>query len=112
MKQAVLAARKSNPTFTFAADGVHPNAAGQVVIAGPLAKAWGLRIKDDGSPDHAEGKKILALTAKRQEILKHAWLTKTKHVRPGIVEGLPLDAAQTQASEIEAQLKKLLAPGF
>lgn len=112
MKQAVLAARNSNPNFTFAADGVHPNAAGQVVIAGPLASAWGLRIQDDGSPDHRAGKKIFELVTKRQEILKHAWLTNTKHVRPGIAEGLPLDAAQTQASEIEAQLKKLLAPGF
>lgn len=108
MKQAVLDARKTDPTFTFASDGVHPNAAGQVIIAGPLAKAWGLRIKDDGSPDHAEGKKILALIAKRQEILKHAWLTKTKHVRPGIPEGLPIDVAQAQAGEIAKELATLV----
>ena len=108
MKQAVLEVRKSEPTFTFASDGVHPNAAGQVIIAGPLAKAWGLRIKDDGSPDHSEGKQILALVAKRQEILKHAWLTKTKHIRPGIPEGLPLDAAQTQAGEIAKELATLV----
>jgi lysophospholipase L1-like esterase len=108
MKQAVLEARKTNPTFTFASDGVHPNAAGQVVIAGPLAKAWGLRIQDDGSPDHAQGKKILALVAKRQEILKHAWLTKTKHVRPGIPAGQPIDAAAAQAEEIANQLGSLL----
>jgi lysophospholipase L1-like esterase len=108
MKQAVLEARKTNPTFTFAGDGVHPNAAGQVVIAGPLAKAWGLRIQDDGSPDHAQGKKILALVAKRQEILKHAWLTKTKHVRPGIPAGQPIDAAAAQAEEIANQLVSLV----
>jgi lysophospholipase L1-like esterase len=108
MKQAVLEARKTNPTFTFASDGVHPNAAGQVVIAGPLAKAWGLRIQDDGSPDHAQGKKILALVAKRQDILKHAWLTKTKHVRPGIPAGQPIDAAAAQAEEIANQLGSLL----
>jgi lysophospholipase L1-like esterase len=108
MKQAVLEARKTNPTFTFASDGVHPNAAGQVVIAGPLAKAWGLRIQDDGSPDHAQGKKILALVAKRQDILKHAWLTKTKHVRPGIPEGLPIDVAQAQAGEIAKELATLV----
>ena len=111
MKQAVLEARKTNPTFTFAGDGVHPNAAGQVVIAGPLATAWGLRIKEDGSPDHSNGRMILDLVTKRQEILKHAWLSKTKHIRPGIAEGLPIDAAQGQAAEIETQLKKLLTPG-
>jgi lysophospholipase L1-like esterase len=109
MKQAVLEARTSNSNFTFAGDGVHPNAEGQVVIAGPLAKAWGLRLKADGSPDHPEGKKIFEQIAKRQEILKHAWLTKTQHVRPGIAEGLPLDAAQRQAAEIATQIHKLMS---
>lgn len=111
MKQAVLEARTSNSNFTFAGDGVHPNAEGQVVIAGPLAKAWGLRLKADGSPDHPEGKKIFEQMAKRQEILKHAWLTKTQHVRPGIAEGLPLDAAQRQAAEIATQIHKLMSTG-
>jgi hypothetical protein len=108
MKQAVLTARKSNPTFTFASDGVHPNAAGQVAIAGPLAKAWGLRLMEDGTPDYAQGKRVLELVTKRQEILKHAWLTKTGHLRPGIPEGLPIDGASTQAEEIAAQLKSVV----
>jgi lysophospholipase L1-like esterase len=108
MKQTVLTARKSNPTFTFASDGVHPNAAGQVAIAGPLAKAWGLYLKEDGTPDHAEGKRVLELVTQRQEILKHAWLTKTVHLRPGIPAGLPIDEAQGQAAQIAAQLKSIV----
>ena len=109
MKQAVLEARKTNPTFVFAGDGVHPNAAGQVVIARPLAETWGLRIQEDGSPEHVHGQKIVEWVAQRQEILKHAWLTRTGHLRPGIPEGLPLDAAQTKAAELREQGMGLLA---
>lgn len=109
MKQAVLDARRSNPTFTFAGDGVHPNAAGQVVIAGPLAEAWGLRIQNDGTPEHIHGKKILEWVTQRQEILKHAWLTRTGHVRPGIPDGLPLDSAQAKAAEIADRGMNVLA---
>lgn len=108
MKQAVLEARKSNPEFTFASDGVHPNAAGQAVIAQPLAKAWGLRLTHDALPDHPEAKKIFDLVSKRQEVLKHAWLTQTRHLRPGIPAGLPVAEAQAQATALGGQLNEIL----
>lgn len=108
MKKAVLAARKSDPNFTFASDGVHPNIAGQVVIAGPLASAWQLRLSKEGLPDHPNGAEILEKVSKRQEIFKHAWLTKTGHLRPGIPEGLPLEQAQTQADALAEEIRSLL----
>lgn len=108
MKEAVLAQRQSNPNFTFANDGVHPNAAGQVVIGGPLAKAWGLSLKSDGLPSHPEAKKIFDLVAKRQMLLKQAWLSSTGHLRPGIPQGLPIEAARSQANELDAQIAAIV----
>jgi lysophospholipase L1-like esterase len=35
MKSAVMKARESNPNFTLASDGVHPNASGQAIVAKP-----------------------------------------------------------------------------
>jgi pimeloyl-ACP methyl ester carboxylesterase len=42
----------------------------------------------------------LDILLKRNELLKLAWLSKTRHIRPGIPEGLPLDAANAKAAEL------------
>jgi len=55
MKQAVLDRRKTDPQFTFASDGVHPNEEGQAVVAGPLAGEWGLQLDDQGNPQVPQG---------------------------------------------------------
>lgn len=52
MKSAVMKARESNPNFTLASDGVHPNAAGQAIVAKPLAEHWGLSLDAEGLPKH------------------------------------------------------------
>ncbi len=107
MKEALNARRKEKPAFTFANDGVHPNAEGQVVLAGPLAAAWGLKLEANGLPDHPRAKEILALVQQKQSTLKLAWLTQTKHVRPGIAAGLPIEKAQAKASELDAKAREL-----
>ncbi len=108
MKDALEAKRKSDPNFTFASDGVHPNAEGQAVLARPLAEAWGLRLDENALPDHPKAKEVLALVREKQSTLKLAWLSATKHVRPGIAQGLPLAEAQAKASALDAQARKLL----
>ena len=106
-KQALLEKRKAAPDFTFASDGVHPNAEGQVALAAPLAAAWGLKLDADGLPTHSRAKEILALVREKQMTLKLAWLTLTKHVRPGIAAGLPLAQAQVKAAELDAEARAL-----
>jgi hypothetical protein len=107
LKQALLAKRKAAPNFTFAGDGVHPNAEGQVVLATPLAAAWGLKLDADGLPSHPRAKEILAVVREKQNTLKLAWLTLTKHVRPGIAAGLPLAEAQAKAAKLDAEARAL-----
>lgn len=105
MKSAVLKQRETNPNFTFAGDGVHPNFDGQLVIAEPLAAYWGAdlsRIQKDEN-----GKALLDLVSKKQNVQKLAWLTATKHVRPGIPAGVPLEEAAREADAINKKIEEL-----
>lgn len=111
MKRAVLERRKDEPNFTFASDGVHPNSEGHRVIAQAIAKAWDLQIELLRAEDDSVRTKLYELVSKRQHILKHAWLTKTKHTRPGIEPGLPMDQAEEKAKTIEASIANLLLVG-
>jgi lysophospholipase L1-like esterase len=108
MKQAVLERRKDDPNFTFASDGVHPNSDGHQVIAQAIAKAWDLPVERLDAEEGSVRTKLYELVSKRQHILKHAWLTKTKHTRPGIEPGLPMDQAEEKAKAIEASIADLL----
>jgi lysophospholipase L1-like esterase len=108
MKNAVLENRKADPKFTFASDGVHPNTAGQSVIAKPLASAWGISLFDDASAKDPRSDALLAIVAEKQNTLKLAWLSATGHKRPGIQTGLPLGEAQTRASELDRKARDLI----
>jgi len=107
MKAALLKRRATDPSFTFAKDGVHPDGDGQAVIAGPLATAWGLQLDAAGLPSHPQARAIADRIAKKQEVLKHAWLSATKHTRPGIPEGRSMDQADAAAKELDAQIAAL-----
>lgn len=114
MKSEVERQRKENPSFTFAGDGVHPNAAGQAIIAGPLAKYWNLQLDPnalptlrDGTP-HPKASEIFQKVSEKQNILKLSWLSTTKHVRPGIPSGVTLDQANEQAKQIDQDIQQLL----
>lgn len=107
IKQALAKKRNDTPNFTFASDGVHPNAEGQIVLAQPLATAWGLKIEANGLPAHPNAKEILVLVREKQKTLKLAWLSLTKHVRPGIAAGLPLEEAQAEAAKLDTQAREL-----
>lgn len=112
MKQAVLDRRKTTPEFTFAADGVHPNEEGQAVVAGPLAREWGLQLDDQGNPQVPQGKSIDAnrlfqLVAQKQRLLQLAWLSSTGHLRPGIPMGVSLQQANEEALQIDQQIAQM-----
>lgn len=107
MRSAVLKQRESNPAFTFAGDGVHPNFEGQLVIAQPLATYWKVDLGVIQKSD--KGKRLLELVSQKQNLLKLSWLSATKHVRPGIPAGLPLDEAAKETEKINQQIVELLS---
>lgn len=99
LKNAVQEAKAANPAFIFASDGVHPGSAGHDFIATSIcAQLWPI-LGLTGKPLQASGP-ALDILLKRNELLKLAWLTKTRHIRPGIPEGMPLDAANAKAAEL------------
>jgi len=108
MKSAVLKARETDPNFTLASDGVHPNSKGQAIVAGPLAAFWGLNLDPDGQPKHPQATELVQLIAKKQNNLKLTWLSITKHTRPGIPEGQKLDQVVIENEKIDQQIAALL----
>jgi lysophospholipase L1-like esterase len=108
MKSAVMKARESNPNFTLASDGVHPNAAGQAIVAKPLAEHWGLTLDSEGLPKHPKGAELVELVANKQNKLKLAWLSITKHTRPGIPEGQKLEQVTLENKQIDQKISELL----
>jgi S-methylmethionine-dependent homocysteine/selenocysteine methylase len=51
--------------------------------------------------------KIKALVEKKQQLLKLAWLSSTKHTRPGIPQGLPVADAEIKALELDKEIREL-----
>jgi hypothetical protein len=116
MKQFLSEARRPDPGYRLADDGVHINTTGHWLIAREILPYWGVR--DRLVIEAVDGEKVVAgkphglavlnLVQKKQRILKDAWLTTTGHKRPGMNQGLPLKDAQQQAYELDAQIDALL----
>ena len=76
-------------------------------MARPVLRAWGLRTRADGTPDHPRGEAILDQVQHKQRLLRDAWLSQVGHERPGVAPGLPLNEAETKAAEFDAEARML-----
>ena len=94
--------RKTDPAFTVAPDGVHCNSAGHHTIAEVILKAWGI---ESWLPISQE---MNQLVSEKGGLLHNAWLSHIGHKRPGMADGLSLEAAQKNAAEIDQQLQLLI----
>lgn len=116
MKAFLDHARKADPSYHLAGDGVHANATGHWIIARQVLAHWGLdaRALEDASSAEAylarlpHGREVLKLVEQRQRLLKDAWLTATGHKRPGMSRGMPLEEAERKGRDIETQIRGLL----
>lgn len=106
LKSQVFQARAADPKFVYAADKVHPGDAGHRFIAtailGPL---WEV-LRLPGKPE-VPGNEALKVLSERAELLKLAWLTHTRHQRPGIPDGQPLDQAKAKAGPLLVRFQEL-----
>jgi lysophospholipase L1-like esterase len=112
MSAALAARRALAPEFTFAKDGVHPDAGGHAVIAqaviDALAPEQAEAFEEFLASEWAASSKSLAFfqsIAKRRKLLADAWLTATGHKRPGMATGLPLAEAEEQAAALERTIR-------
>lgn len=116
MNAYIAEQRKTDPAFTVAKDGIHPNNLGHWIIARELLVHFGqpaevVRSYADGEAAVAakpHGLEVLKLVEQRLALMHDAYLTATKHKRPGVKEGLPLPEAKEKAKELEAKIQALL----
>jgi lysophospholipase L1-like esterase len=97
LRTAVAQQKKNNPGFVFAGDKIHPGPQGHDFIAASIVKQLWPIWKLPGTPAMAHGD-ALAILIQRNALLKHAWLSSTRHNRPGVPAGLPLAEAEKQAT--------------
>lgn len=102
MDQALAERRATDPDFRFAADGVHPDAAGHWIIARSILE--GLRQPADNFTRDGRYAELLELIHERGRLLTDAWLNEIGHRRPGMKQGLPLVAAQARAAELNVKI--------
>ncbi len=100
--------------FALSDDGVHPGATGHWIIARQVLQYLGFK---EVSKSASITESLLALTdpqqfvqvvGERQRVTRDAWLSTTKHKRPGLPEGLPLAEAQIMSANLGRQLKAML----
>jgi lysophospholipase L1-like esterase len=119
MKKYLQAHRKVDAKFALdgfalAQDGVHPGETGHWIIARQILMYLGFKTVATSPgilqsiPQILKAAALLALVTKRQNMLRDAWLTATKHTRPGLPVGLPLKEAQAKAAEMMTEIKVLL----
>ena len=109
LREAIAKTKEKQPAFIFAGDGVHPGDAGHGFIADAVCAGLWQEWKLPGTPEIATDP-ALGILAKRHHLLKHAWLSETKHTRPGVPAGLPLDQARVQAAKLLTEYRAALAP--
>ena len=109
LRREVTAAKAANPGFVYATDGIHPGDEGHRFIADSICRQLWPLLKLPGPPQFAEDD-AMKILKQRNELLKLAWLTKTRHIRPGIPAGLPLDQAETQAAKLMEEYRAAALP--
>jgi hypothetical protein len=100
--------------FALAQDGVHPGEVGHWIMARQILLYLGF--KDVAhSPGIAESlqqipnaPQYVKLVTERQNMMRDAWLTATKHKRPGLPVGLPLTEAQSKSDELLLKINSLI----
>jgi len=99
LRAAIAAEKRKDPNFVYASDKVHPGERGHDFIAASVVRQIWPLWQLPGKPASADGK-ALSILETRAGLLKHAWLSKTGHNRPGVPDGLSLEAAQERAAEL------------
>lgn len=114
MKKFLEEHRKTDAAFAFAKDGIHPDALGHWIMAKQILlyldekNVANIQSIEDAVAVRKNGKEILRLISQRQQMMKDAWLTATKHTRPEMNVGLPLEEATVKAAATGKKIKALL----
>lgn len=115
MTDEVVAKRKTDPTFHFQRDAVHPGPEGHWFIARQLIRWFGdEESASAATPDAMLAAKklppqLLELCQKRTFVLRDAYVGAAGHKRPGVAAGLPIPEAEAKYRGFTDELQKLLS---
>ncbi len=103
--------RASDPEFTFAPDGIHPDDAGHWFMAQQFIAYCGdakaaASVSPDEMLDHRA--EALPLLRDRMSIWRDAWLTATGHKHPMVPAGMKLEEASTATVELDREIDDAL----
>jgi lysophospholipase L1-like esterase len=108
MTRAIQARQVIDPKLTFQGDRIHPNAAGHQIMVQSLID-WFASTNTAPTEQLIRQSEIPAglnsLVNQRMQILRDAWLSKTKHSRPGIKPGLPMPQAKKKVAKLTKKIK-------
>lgn len=102
--------RLSDPAFTLAPDSVHLDDVGHRLAARAILAAWGCpaELLPSAAPlPEGPVARARALFAAAASITTDAWLTHTRHIRPGLPAGRPLEEARPRAAALRAEARAL-----
>ncbi|MDB5250209.1 MAG: family lipolytic protein [Segetibacter sp.] len=119
MKKYLQAHRKVDAKFgldgfSLAQDGVHPGETGHWIMARQILLYLGFKevAKSPGIIESLrqmpKARQYVKLVSERQNMMRDAWLTATKHKRPGLPVGLPLVEAHRKSVELLKSIDALI----
>jgi lysophospholipase L1-like esterase len=115
MNEYLAVQRRNNPEFSFVRDGIHPNAAGHLLMAQLVLRGLGAPAPDAAAALDAELARIqadpvYALIKRRREMRSGAWLNYVG--LPGTIQKTEEDAAklQSQIDQLRAAPAEKVAP--
>ncbi|MEM7011759.1 MAG: SMP-30/gluconolactonase/LRE family protein [Verrucomicrobiota bacterium] len=106
LKEMVAGLRADDPSYQFG-DGIHPNAAGHRLMAETILKAL-----NAPNPDQipADDEAVMKIVKQRHNLISASWREHVGHDKPGKSKALSLDEGKAKAAELEAEIRKMLAP--
>ncbi|MDO1445513.1 SGNH/GDSL hydrolase family protein [Rhodocytophaga aerolata] len=119
MKKYLQAHRQVDATFglhgfALADDGVHPGETGHWLIAREILQYLGYKEVAKAADvveslsQIGDAPQLVKLVTQRQNLMRDAWLTETKHKRPGLPTGLPLSEAMRKSNELMQSITTIL----
>lgn len=109
MMHEVQERRKNEAGFTFQPDGIHPGDEGHRFLTQQLIHYFGGTEEGDTALPLEDA--LFSPLMERMRVLRDAWLTRTGHQRPELPEGLPLEAAQAKAAELDREIVRYFQGG-
>jgi len=93
------AMKERNPDLVFSPDGVHPADAGHMAMGEMISKRLWPVLGLKGEPRLATPE-TYPLLKKHADLLRDAYLSETKHTRPGVPAGKPLPEAIAESDKL------------